>query len=72
MKEPKRIPLNPETPKQKTVKTYPLPPLYPESINDDLFSSKDLAELKKIHNDFFVQDTIKNIKKNYENNSESS
>jgi len=34
MKEPKRIPLDPSTPKVKNVKTIPLPPLDSEKYKD--------------------------------------
>ena len=39
MKEPERIPLDPSTPKIKNVKTIPMPKLYPDSMQDDVFSS---------------------------------
>ena len=40
MKEPKRIPLDPSTPTVKKVKTIPMPPIYPESMRDDVCSKE--------------------------------
>jgi len=40
MKEPKKIPLDPFTPKVKNVKTIPMPSLYPEGMADDVYSKE--------------------------------
>jgi len=40
MKEPKRIPLDPSTPKVKSVKTIPMPSIYPEGMTDDVYSKE--------------------------------
>lgn len=36
MTEPKKIPLDPSTPRIKEVKTIPMPPMYPEPMTDDV------------------------------------
>jgi hypothetical protein len=46
MKEPERIPLDPSTPKAKSVKTIPLNKLYVESIQNDTYI-KDNEDSKK-------------------------
>ena len=38
MKEPKRRPLDPSTPKIPQVKTIPMPSVYPEPMQDDVVS----------------------------------
>ena len=58
MKEPNKIPLDPSTPKTKQVQTIPMPKLYPEPINDDLYVSDDII--------------IKNTKKTDENSEKST
>tara|TARA_B100001778_G_C18428324_1_gene556587 strand:- start:380 stop:598 length:219 start_codon:yes stop_codon:yes gene_type:complete len=42
MKEPKRIPLDPTTPKPSEVDKIPMPPLYPESMTDDVVSGEQV------------------------------
>ncbi len=44
MKEPERIPLDPSTPKpsDSEVKKIPMPPLYPESMTDDVVSGEQV------------------------------
>jgi len=37
MKEPERIPLDPSTPKAKSVTKIPLPKIYPEAMIDDVY-----------------------------------
>lgn len=64
MQEPNRIPMNPEISTQKPIKKYPLPPLSTPHIENDPLSLKE--HIIKIHDDFFVKDTLENIKKNYE------
>lgn len=72
MKEPKRIPLGEETPNAKIVKKYRLPPLNSQNLIDDPLCWHDFSQIKKIHEDFYVQDTEENIKKFYEDNSKSN
>ena len=48
MKEPEKIPLDPETPRPNEVKKIPMPSLYPEKMQDDAYSSNDNKE-----NDFW-------------------
>lgn len=38
MKEPNKIPLDPSTPKTKEVNKYPLNKLYPQSMEDDVYT----------------------------------
>lgn len=50
MKEPKKIPLNPETPKVKNVDKIPMPPLYRQQWdimpdNDSIYVKKDLENI---------------------------
>jgi len=40
MQEPKRIPLDPSTPTVKNVKTIPMPSIYPEGMDDDVYSKE--------------------------------
>jgi hypothetical protein len=59
MKEPERIPLNPETPTAKKVKSFPLQRLYPEPMTDDLYMPDN--------DSVYTQDkTNENIKKSTE------
>ena len=37
MKEPEKIPLNPSTPRSKSVQKFPLNKIYPENIKDNLY-----------------------------------
>ena len=37
MKEPEKIPLDPSTPRTKSVNKFPLNKLYPEKTSDDLY-----------------------------------
>ena len=37
MKEPKKIPLDPSTPRAKSVQSLPLNKIYPEKMQDDLY-----------------------------------
>lgn len=51
MKEPKRIPLDPSTPRIQDVEKIPMPALnseqkYPEPMKDDIFSKEDLPKEK--------------------------
>tara|TARA_B100000902_G_C26614077_1_gene576558 strand:+ start:325 stop:492 length:168 start_codon:yes stop_codon:yes gene_type:complete len=54
MKEPKRRPLDPSTPRIQDVEKRPMPSLkqeqeqqkYPEPMRDDTFSKKDLSKEK--------------------------
>jgi hypothetical protein len=50
MKEPEKIPLNPETPKSKDVNKIPMPPLYRRQWdimpdNDSVYVKKDLENI---------------------------
>ena len=56
MDKPKQIPLNPETPKAKQVKTYRMSPLYPESMSDDVYIRPDNDSVYTP-----IQDSIKNL-----------
>lgn len=47
MKEPKRIPLDPSTPRPKRVQQIPLPALYPETMRDDLYSKSNEKDFWK-------------------------
>jgi len=40
MKEPKKIPLDPETPKAASVQKIPMPSIYPEPMSNDVYSAK--------------------------------
>jgi hypothetical protein len=44
MKEPKKIPLNPETPQVASVEKIPMPSIYPEPMKDDVFKNEGGAE----------------------------
>jgi hypothetical protein len=52
MKEPKRIPLNPETPTHKDVKRIPMPHKVEWDIsgqdNDDVYTPLDLDKINKL------------------------
>jgi hypothetical protein len=41
MKEPKHIPLNPEAPRSKKVETTPMPQLYADRMEDDVYIRPD-------------------------------
>lgn len=50
MKEPNKIPLNPETPKSKDVAKIPMPPIYKSQWdimpdNDSVYVKKDLENI---------------------------
>ena len=40
MKEPKKIPLDPETPQVASVEKIPMPSIYPEAMSNDTYSAK--------------------------------
>lgn len=87
MKEPQRIPLDPNRPRTHQPKTYPLKSLYPEAMDGDVYrpdrdsvyipvppTPPDYTESKlyKIHEDFYVQSNDPNILKHYENTQEGT
>lgn len=83
MKEPERIPLNPDTPRTHKPKSYPLKALFPETMNDDLYrpdrdsiyvpiDNNKQSTLYKIHDDFYVQSDDPNILEHYENTKKST
>jgi hypothetical protein len=41
MKEPEKIPLDPSTPRTKSINKFPLPKLYPEAMTDDIYIRPD-------------------------------
>ena len=43
MKEPKKIPLDPETPQAASVEKIPMPSIYPEPMRDDVVESTEQA-----------------------------
>lgn len=47
MPEPKKIPLNPETPKARDVNKYPMPKLYPQPMEDDVYTPIELDKINK-------------------------
>ena len=51
MKEPKRIPLDPSTPRAKDVKRIPLPKIYPEKMTDDLYRPDNDSIYTPINNE---------------------
>ena len=58
MKEPQRIKLDPETPSNKDVNKIPMPKLYPDPIQDDLYSESDkLEKINKLLDDAHNEDT---------------
>jgi len=40
MEEPKKIPLDPETPQAASVEKIPMPSIYPEAMSNDVYSAK--------------------------------
>ena len=66
-KEPKRIPLNPATPRTHKPKSFPLPALYPETMSDDVYMpDNDSVYRYYIHSDFCVQSDTAEILRYYE------
>ena len=57
MKEPEKIPLDPETPRPNEVKKIPMPSLYPEKISQKNSPVKFVKKIvkKKIENQLFFQ-----------------
>jgi hypothetical protein len=51
MKEPKKIPLDPSTPKAKSVKLFPLNKIYPEKMQDDIYMPDNDSIYTKIDNE---------------------
>lgn len=51
MKEPKKIPLDPSTPRAKSVQIFPLPQIYPENIADDLYRPDNDSIYTKINHE---------------------
>jgi hypothetical protein len=76
MKEPERIPLDPNRPRTHKPKTYRLPPLYPETMTQDIYrpdSDSVYVPIQspstiryQIHDDFFVESNNPDILKHYE------
>ena len=61
MKEPKKIPLDPETPRVASVEKIPMPSIHPEPIEDDAFKNEGGAEQAFLN---FIQ-KAKESKKKY-------
>ena len=57
MKEPIRIPLDPSTPKAKSVNKIPLPKIYPEPILDDVYTPDNNKLYIPINNEDSKQST---------------
>jgi len=61
MKEPERIPLNPENPKSSSVKKIPMPSIYLEPMKDDVVKNGGSTEQAFLN---FIQ-KAKESKKKY-------
>lgn len=48
MKKPEQTPLDPTTPRTKKVNQIPMPKLYPESMEDDVYSEINLDKVNKL------------------------
>ncbi len=86
MKEPQRIPLDPNRPRTHQPKTYPLKSLCTEEMDADVYrpdrdsiyvpvpppSENTNTKIYKIHEDFYVASNDPNILKHYENTQEST
>ena len=47
MQEPSKIPLDPSTPLVKNVNTIPMPSIYPDKMEDDVYSSDNATSFWK-------------------------
>lgn len=50
MQEPKKIPLDPNTPKTQSVESIPMPSIYMECTHNDTFKKEDLINLISTNN----------------------
>lgn len=57
MKEPERIPLDPSTPKTKSVNKIPLPKIYPDTMIDDVYIPDNDSVDNRITNEDTQQST---------------
>lgn len=65
MKKPIPTPINPDAPRAKQVKSYPLKSIQDQPINIDSYICDKNQKLYKIHDDFYVQSSDYDIKKHY-------
>jgi len=61
MKEPKKIPLDPETPQAASVEKIPMPSIYPEAMSNDVYSAKKDEEVKKYPLNDSVEKELHNL-----------
>lgn len=49
MKKPTQTPMDPSAPRAKQVNKIPMPRLYPQSMEDDLYSSTDKIDIETVN-----------------------